>query len=99
MTQQLSLTPTFRAALERRCIIVYTGQSRISGDTINAVLDAYRSRAKWISIAIHSFLAFMFFNGAVVFAHGYVRWFGAAATIALLAYWIRTATSARTESV
>ena len=41
--QQLPLTPAFCAALERRCLIVYTGQSRISGDTINAVLDAYRS--------------------------------------------------------
>jgi len=29
-------------ALERRCVLVYTGRSRISGDTITAVLDAYR---------------------------------------------------------
>ena len=33
-----------KASLERRCIVVYTGQSRISGDTITAVLDAYRDR-------------------------------------------------------
>jgi D-glycero-alpha-D-manno-heptose-7-phosphate kinase len=32
------------AALERRCIVAYTGESRISGGTITAVLDAYRER-------------------------------------------------------
>jgi D-glycero-alpha-D-manno-heptose-7-phosphate kinase len=32
------------AALERRCIVAYTGESRISGVTITAVLDAYRER-------------------------------------------------------
>jgi len=31
-----------RAELERRCIIVYTGESRLSGSTIGAVMDAYR---------------------------------------------------------
>jgi D-glycero-alpha-D-manno-heptose-7-phosphate kinase len=31
-----------RAEIEQRCIIVYTGQSRISGETIEAVLGAYR---------------------------------------------------------
>lgn len=31
-----------RTELERRCIVVYTGQSRISGETITAVMDAYR---------------------------------------------------------
>ncbi|MFL5578280.1 MAG: hypothetical protein ACJ79S_20190 [Gemmatimonadaceae bacterium] len=30
------------AAIEQRCTVVYTGQSRISGATITAVLDAYR---------------------------------------------------------
>ncbi len=33
-----------RTELERRCMIVYTGQSRISGDTITAVMSAYRER-------------------------------------------------------
>lgn len=42
--RRIPLTPDFRSALERRCLVVYTGQSRISGDTIIAVLDAYRSR-------------------------------------------------------
>jgi D-glycero-alpha-D-manno-heptose-7-phosphate kinase len=30
-------------ALVRRCVVVYTGESRISGDTITAVLDAYKA--------------------------------------------------------
>ena len=33
-----------RAELERRCIVIYTGQSRISGETIDAVLGAYARR-------------------------------------------------------
>jgi D-glycero-alpha-D-manno-heptose-7-phosphate kinase len=40
---RLPLDDEFRARLERCCLVVYTGQSRISGDTINAVLDAYRA--------------------------------------------------------
>ena len=40
----IPLSPSLREELERRCIVVYTGQSRISGDTITAVLDAYRNR-------------------------------------------------------
>lgn len=40
----IPLSPNLRAELERRCIIVYTGHSRISADTITAVLDAYRNR-------------------------------------------------------
>src|SRR4051794_34290503 len=38
---QIPLGETMRTAIEQRCLIVYTGQSRISGDTINAVLGAY----------------------------------------------------------
>lgn len=44
----------------------------------------YETRPRWIAAAIHAFLAFMFFNGAVVFATGFSRWMGAAATPALL---------------
>jgi D-glycero-alpha-D-manno-heptose-7-phosphate kinase len=42
--RRLPLSPALKASLERRCIVAYTGQSRISGDTITAVLDAYRAR-------------------------------------------------------
>lgn len=40
--QPIALSEEMRAQIEERCVIVYTGQSRISGETINAVLDAYR---------------------------------------------------------
>ena len=40
----IPLSSRTRTELERRCIIVYTGQSRISGDTITAVMNAYRQR-------------------------------------------------------
>ena len=41
--RRLTLRPETRAGLERRCLVAYTGQSRISGDTITAVLDASRA--------------------------------------------------------
>lgn len=40
----LAMTDAFASALERRCIVAYTGESRISGDTITAVLNGYRHR-------------------------------------------------------
>lgn len=42
--RSLPMSDEFAAALERRCIVAYTGESRISGDTITAVLDGYRDR-------------------------------------------------------
>lgn len=42
--ERIALTPGIRAELERRCLVIYTGQSRISGETIDAVLGAYRAR-------------------------------------------------------
>lgn len=39
----IELTEETRRSLERRCLLVYTGQSRISGDSITAVLDAYKA--------------------------------------------------------
>lgn len=42
--RSIALSPRLRSEIERRCMIIYTGQSRISGDTIVAVLDAYRRR-------------------------------------------------------
>ncbi|MGQ0647269.1 MAG: GHMP family kinase ATP-binding protein [Gemmatimonadaceae bacterium] len=39
--RSLALSEQVRRHLERRCLVFYTGQSRISGDTIVAVLDAY----------------------------------------------------------
>ncbi len=40
----LPVDDALAAQLERRCIVAYTGESRISGATITAVLDAYRDR-------------------------------------------------------
>ncbi|WP_373070643.1 hypothetical protein [Gemmatimonas sp.] len=42
--EQIPLTAAAAAALESRITLVYTGESRISGETITAVLDAYRDR-------------------------------------------------------
>jgi D-glycero-alpha-D-manno-heptose-7-phosphate kinase len=50
--RRLSLSRECKASLERRCIVVYTGESRISGDTITAVLDAYRDRNRRVLHAL-----------------------------------------------
>ncbi len=42
--EQIPLSAAGRRALESRMTLVYTGESRISGETITAVLDAYRDR-------------------------------------------------------
>jgi D-glycero-alpha-D-manno-heptose-7-phosphate kinase len=41
---RIPLDADFREQIERRCLVVYTGKSRISGETINAVLGAYAAR-------------------------------------------------------
>ena len=43
--RELPMDDALAAALERRCVVAYTGESRISGTTITAVLEAYRERA------------------------------------------------------
>ncbi|HSJ62750.1 MAG TPA: hypothetical protein VK922_02470 [Gemmatimonadaceae bacterium] len=40
------------AALERQCIVGYTGRTRISGETITAVLDAYAARDAGVVAAL-----------------------------------------------
>ncbi len=49
----------------------------------------------WLDTAVQSFFAFMFFNATVVFATGWIRWTGVAATIVLAALYgiSRTRTS------
>lgn len=42
--RRLALSAATIDALERRCVVAYTGHSRISGATITAVLDAYARR-------------------------------------------------------
>lgn len=41
---EITLSAKTRLEIERRCLVIYTGQSRISGETINAVLGAYAKR-------------------------------------------------------
>lgn len=48
----LPLGAAARAALERRGVVVYTGESRVSGETIIAVLDAYRARESRVTGAL-----------------------------------------------
>lgn len=50
--ERLSLPPAFRAAIESRCILVYTGESRVSGQTISAVLDAYGRGERGVTHAL-----------------------------------------------
>jgi D-glycero-alpha-D-manno-heptose-7-phosphate kinase len=51
--RQIPLTREAREELERRCIIVYTGESRVSGDTITAVTGAYERRDAKVLFALH----------------------------------------------
>src|SRR5688572_16809876 len=50
--RSLPVTDELAAELERRCVVAYTGQSRISGATITAVLDAYQGRAPHVIQAL-----------------------------------------------
>src|SRR5256885_3964590 len=50
--RQIPLTREARDELERRCIVVYTGESRISGDTITAVTSAYERRDARVLLAL-----------------------------------------------
>lgn len=52
--KRLPITGATIAALERRCTLVYTGESRISGDTITAVLDAYETRERRVLQSLSS---------------------------------------------
>lgn len=45
-------TAAIARALSDHCVVAYTGQSRISGETITAVLDAYRRRDPAVLVAL-----------------------------------------------
>ena len=49
---RIPLDAALRAELEQRCIVIYTGKSRISGETIEAVLGAYRNRESRVLAAL-----------------------------------------------
>ncbi len=48
----IALSDHTRADLEARCLVVYTGESRISGTTIRAVLDAYLARDPHVVLSL-----------------------------------------------
>jgi D-glycero-alpha-D-manno-heptose-7-phosphate kinase len=50
--REIPLSERMRAEIERRCLIIYTGQSRISGETIKAVLGAYAERDRRVLDAL-----------------------------------------------
>jgi D-glycero-alpha-D-manno-heptose-7-phosphate kinase len=50
--RRIPLSESVTAALQQQCIIVYTGQSRISGGTIRGVLDGYTSGDRGIVEAL-----------------------------------------------
>lgn len=52
---------------------------------------SFARRSRVIEVLWQSFFFFMVFNGAVVFAHGPVRWLGLAVCGGLAALWWRTA--------
>jgi D-glycero-alpha-D-manno-heptose-7-phosphate kinase len=49
---RLPLAPGTVSAIERRCIVAYTGEARVSGRTITAVLDAYRANDRRVCDAL-----------------------------------------------
>jgi len=59
-------------------------------------MEHYERRPRWITVVVHTFLAFMFFNGTVVFASGVSRWLGVIAAPVLLFLWSRSRASLRT---
>lgn len=52
--RRLSLAPAIRDAFCSRAVLIYTGESRISGDTITAVLGAYKRGDPEVVRALHS---------------------------------------------
>jgi D-glycero-alpha-D-manno-heptose-7-phosphate kinase len=50
--QRIAMPRSLREALEERCVLVYTGESRVSGTTISAVLEAYQSGDRRVSFAL-----------------------------------------------
>lgn len=54
----------------------------------------YASRPRWLGWTVHTFMAFITFNGTVVYVHGWIRWMAAGVFIALgaaLAWrWVRS---------
>ena len=67
--RRIPLSPERRAELERRCFVGFTGESRISGRTITAVIDAYRAREPRVTAALHR-MKLLAARMAAVLEHG-----------------------------
>jgi D-glycero-alpha-D-manno-heptose-7-phosphate kinase len=76
LVRRLTLSPEARRALTRRLIVVYTGESRISGETITAVLDAYDRREARVLGALQ-YMKGLAREMAVALEHGDVDALGA----------------------
>ncbi len=50
--EPIALSSAIAAELPRRCIVMYTGESRISGNTITAVMGAYRAGTPTVRAAL-----------------------------------------------
>lgn len=50
--RRIALSPETRAEFERRCILLYTGESRISGSNITEVTRAYANREVRVVVAL-----------------------------------------------
>ena len=55
--ESIPLSSTIRQHIERRFVLVYSGQSRISGETITAVLDGYKTREPRVCNALEKMRA------------------------------------------
>jgi len=64
----LALSDETIAVLEARSVLLYTGESRISGETITAVLDAYNDRSAHVMRALEQMKAL-----AILMAHSLER--------------------------
>jgi hypothetical protein len=52
-------------------------------------LEGYAHRSRVVEIAVQTFLGFMAFNGAVVFASGTTRWVGVGSCVLLGVCWLK----------
>jgi D-glycero-alpha-D-manno-heptose-7-phosphate kinase len=50
--RRIKLDARVRAELEERLVLIYTGQSRISGETVTSVIEAYRARDRRVVSAL-----------------------------------------------
>ena len=51
--------------------------------------NGYLQRPKWMTWFVRGFFLFMMFNGAVVFVHNAIRWFGLILCLTLVVCWWR----------